>query len=343
MASLYDFLAQGTPSEAETYGLDPFWNAAKSVSSWKLQPQTSSEAIYMPAIQGLLQGFLAGVGKNNVTEDLFDEYKKLPGMQSVLMGRPDDAAFGPLTSADAAIADTPMYLSEDAPAGWKPTRGKADYIQTLLAQEVKQEEASKKQAFQDEVEAKIQAAIDPRVIDAERKKKELDEPDWFEKAPSAVQTQILGAKSTTDELYKLGQDLEKLNLPKGVFSVARKIGGLDANLAQGKLNSMLGNLVRLSGDVGNATEQEQARQLQATLGNWTASSADAAKLTFQAANLHRSLTERKTQAAKVAYGGGGDSLLRELSKPLGAEGSSAEEKTVGGRTYVKVPGGWRAK
>lgn len=341
--ALFDILANSLPSEAEAYGTDPFYQAGKSVAGWQLKPQTSAEAIYMPAIQRLLQGILTGYGQREVNEDLYDQYKKLPSMQSILMGRPDDAAFGPLTSADAAIADTPMYLSEDAPAGWKPTRGKADYIQTLLAQEVKQEEASKKQAFQDEVEAKIQAAIDPRVIEAERKKKELDEPDWFSQAPAPVQTQILQADSATKELYKIGSELKALKSDAPTFQSKMNVSGTAENKAVSKVKLMLGQIMRLSGEVGNLAEQEQARGLAATLGNWTSGSYGAGERTQEAAELYRRLAEKKTAAAKQAYGTGGDALLRGLSEPLGDDGGGAEEKTVGGRTYVKVPGGWRAK
>ena len=296
--ALFDILANSLPSEAEAYGTDPFYQAGKSVAGWQLKPQTSAEAIYMPAIQGLLQGILTGYGQREVNEDLYDQYKKLPSMQSILMGRPDDAAFGPLTSADAAIADTPMYSFEDAPEGWKPSAAKAHYIQSLIEQQSEQEVKDKIAVYEAANTYGSKAAsariLEPEEVDVWASKLGLTEDEKatlktagdvdrisriknldLQSTPSTIRREFAKSKSVVDEARLVASKLKVGEDDWASMQLARNFSGMDKDGIQRDISQIADRFLRSqSGMAAPLAEKKELYRIAA--GDFTAGPKQAA-------------------------------------------------------------------
>lgn len=160
----------------------------------------------------------------------------------------------------------------------------------------------------------LNAADAKFVLAAREKAKEVG--DWFTKAPTVVQTKLLQADSGTQELNLLGKKLKALNQNAVEFQAKEHISGTQANKLISEVKLMIPVITRLSGEVGNLAEQEQARALNATLGNWTSGSVGAAERVNEAANLYRRLALKQAEMAKKAYSDGGNGLISGLNKPL---------------------------
>lgn len=190
-----------------------------------------------------------------------------------------------------------------------------------------------------------------------------DQKDWYQKLPADTRTKLDQNQATVNGLQELASTFEglKSNWPK--FQINSRISGKPENNAVSLLKRMLGNMVRLSGDVGNINENEQVRHLEATVGNWTSNSADVGVRLREGIALQNKLRAKQLYAAKAAAeAGGGDAMLEEIQRQMREEpvgsvdgqkmtrgisdqmpvsaANQASTKVIGGVTYKKVPGGW---
>lgn len=144
--------------------------------------------------------------------------------------------------------------------------------------------------------------------------------DWYQKLSADTRAKLDQNKATSEGLAYVADEFGKLKSNWAKFQINKRISGKPENNAMSLLMGMLGNIVKLSGDVGNFSEQEQARQLQATAGNWTSNSDEVADRIRAAVKLHTTLREKQLRAAKAAAEqGGGDALLDELQRALRGE------------------------
>ena len=128
-------------------------------------------------------------------------------------------------------------------------------------------------------------------------------------------------------MAKIGQKFTDAKKGWATFQIDMYRSGSDANYALSELMLMLGNIVKLSGDVGNVNEQEQARTLRATAGNWTSNSEQAGDRIKAAVKLHKGLILKLLQNAKKVSEQGGDSLIAQLKDEIG-EGEGGTSTTV---------------
>lgn len=355
MSNLFELLAGGLPSETEYRADNPFYTAGRGFAQTQFQPRTSSEAIWMPAAQGLLSGLLQGVGKGQARQAQYSDIKALPGIQQLLAPSPD--FIGPPDPMHA-------YTSETAPEGWTPKIGKADMIMAALSAQTQQEEALRKAEhaakFEEMLANKYGAMITPEGnisaipqlreiqaanVGAEEKAKteaklkaENSDTKWFDKLPTPSQAKLTQAVGITEELKNLAKDYKNLNQSAVEFQVKRLISGTEANRLESKMRIILPGVIRLSGEVGNLAEQEQARALAATLGNITSGTEGVAERLQQVAELQASLAKKQAESFKKGFTEGGDTMLNRLNappKPSPADYSSFAE-------YKAAKDAWRA-
>ncbi len=128
---LFSSLAGGLGDEAYYLSQDPFFNAGRSVSGWQYQPTTNAEAMWMPALQGLLAGSLSGYGKEQARQQAFEDYSSNPLL--------------------AALAGE-TYKAESAPEDWTIRKGKNDLQTAILGQSLAYEDEKRKAAFRDDIQ-----------------------------------------------------------------------------------------------------------------------------------------------------------------------------------------------
>lgn len=157
---LYDALYGTQGSEQDYLAQDPYFTGARSVAQWQMKPQNDSEAIWMPALQGLLTGVLGGMGRENARQAMWDDYRSSPLLQAYT----SDIAksVGPLASGDAYATalenyDTHNYTSDAAPEGWNARTGKGDLIMAAIAEQAVKEEEQKKADAKRQLENTIAA------------------------------------------------------------------------------------------------------------------------------------------------------------------------------------------
>lgn len=79
MASIYDLLIG--KSQGEYYANDPFFTGGLSLARTPTpQARTNAEALWMPALQGLLSGGLIEYGKQQANKTAYDDHRSLLGM-----------------------------------------------------------------------------------------------------------------------------------------------------------------------------------------------------------------------------------------------------------------------
>lgn len=170
--ALYQLLAGGgsLANEQDYYNQNPYFQAGASLAKTPMPvARTNAEALILPTLQGLLTGGLLGYGRRDATQEAYSDYRQNP----LLRDYTQVGNVGPVASGDEYAklitgdqAGTMPYSGMDMPEGWTQKQGKADLIQAALLDQVKKEEAQKKQSIQDQLEADITKIIDPRVREA---------------------------------------------------------------------------------------------------------------------------------------------------------------------------------
>lgn len=192
--------------DADYRAQDPFFMAGRSAGGWQYQPQTSSEALWMPALQGLLSGALTGYGKESSRQTAYDDAR----LSSLLQGkslRPTGAEFGPLGAKDALVHD---YTQEDAPEGWTPKIGKADMVFQALREEKRMEAEAKAE----ELREKFATEFGPEAIAGARD------------LAQAKKAGELSAEGGTGRLDLSAPMTEALSKSKSIIDETRHIAGL---------------------------------------------------------------------------------------------------------------------
>jgi hypothetical protein len=119
---LLSLLAGNIGSEDEYIARDPFYAGAVRFNQTPIQPRTSAEAIWAPALQGLISGTMTGLAKRGGRESMYQDVRQLLGSE-----RPD--TYGPLTQAESLMD----YSSPTAPQGWTGKIGQQAILSNLIA------------------------------------------------------------------------------------------------------------------------------------------------------------------------------------------------------------------
>jgi len=153
--SLYElYLKDALGSVANAKAEDPYLTGARSVASWQMQPQTSAEAIWGPAVQGLLAGFLAGQGKKNVNETAFN---KIASSNLIKALNPLGVGVsGPLTEAQSlAGVDIARQYGGAMPEGWTAESGISDLMLQLAQKEAQDQQAQDRFKAQEDLKKSL--------------------------------------------------------------------------------------------------------------------------------------------------------------------------------------------
>lgn len=141
--------------------------------------------------------------------------------------------------------------------------------------------------------------------------------DWLARADANTRQQILQADSVTTELYNFGQDFKGLGINALQVNAGKQLASTDIAKMIGRAQLLIAPVVRLSGDVGNIADREQARAAQAILADRTAGSETIGQMMQAAAGLYRRLILKKAELARTGLISGGDAVISELQRGLG--------------------------
>lgn len=135
MASIYDALLGNYGSEQDYLAQDPYYAMARGIGSIQYKPTTNEEALYMPALQGLITGALSGVGRENARQSQYEDLRSSPLIQALYQN-----------------SDTNPYASESAPSDWTSRSGKNDLILAAIQADALQRENERKAQAQSQLE-----------------------------------------------------------------------------------------------------------------------------------------------------------------------------------------------
>lgn len=141
--------------------------------------------------------------------------------------------------------------------------------------------------------------------------------DWLKQADASTRQQILQADAVTTELYNFGEQFKNLGLNALQVNAGKQLASTDIAKMVGRAQLLIAPVVRLSGDVGNIADREQARAAQAILADRTAGSETIGNMMQNAAGLYRRLILKKAELAKTGLVSGGDAVITELQRGLG--------------------------
>lgn len=163
------------------------------------------------------------------------------------------------------------------------------------------------------------------------------EQDWFEKLPKSEQGKLWGAKSLTNEISDLADQFAQLDMSAVTYQAESRIPGTPANLAFSKATSLLPQIAILMGQKGNLAEQEQVRQLQATLGSIISGTGSIAARMKQVANAARNITVGEMESARTSITKGGDVLLQELKQSQNVSATQMDQEISELRSIASDP------
>lgn len=152
---------------------------------------------------------------------------------------------------------------------------------------------------------------------SEDRLREKEKEDWFQTVPLEARSKLIATRGTLERLEELKGRFAELGDSVAEFQAAKKVSGTKAYTAVASLRNVLGLMARLAGDTGNIALQEQLRQEQATVGNWTSSGADAAERIGVIAESLKTSYIANLEDWKLVSEQGGDALLakaRELNQ-----------------------------
>lgn len=142
-------------NENDYLAQDPFYTTGINIAKTPLPaPQDNAQAFFMPVLQGLLSGSLAGYGKSQAKDAQYQAYSASPLMQA-LSGTQN---VGPV--ADGAAYGQEMLHSYGhtndagdivAPTGWTPKIGQGDLVLGAQALQSKLESAAELQKTKNDI------------------------------------------------------------------------------------------------------------------------------------------------------------------------------------------------
>lgn len=141
MADLYSLLA-GVGSEADYLVDDPYFRAAQGLSQMQVRPQTNAEALWAPALTGLLRGTFTGLGREGAADAQYRDMAESP--MAKLLG--------------------PSYSAEQRSAELTPQRMSRDNIMASLLAQNQQQEVERQAKAETEIQKLLMgkgAMIDP--------------------------------------------------------------------------------------------------------------------------------------------------------------------------------------
>jgi len=156
----------------------------------------------------------------------------------------------------------------------------------------------------DLIEAKERAKAKYRAPKEGKEKK-----DWFQGLPTNLQTRFVQVKGVSDELKQLRDDFESMKMYGIDFAAQSKIPGSKAELLASRMKTLLPNVVRTMGEVGNLAQQEQQRVLDSTLGSMFSGTESTSKRLNNLLNQFENISKTAATNFKQAYEKGGDILL----------------------------------
>jgi hypothetical protein len=229
VVSLLDVYGQGGSSFGDTSSYradDPFYMGGLSLGRLQLQPQSSSEAVWGPALQGLIAGALQGYGKKSADDTAYQDYRSSP-LLAAYSGRPVGSEFGPLTQEDSLLAAMHDYTNPERPEGWNAKIGKGDLILAALNDQVAREEAIRKATIQD----KFAQEFSPAQIQAEgRKAYEIEKQKEAAKGGQIPGVPRGQEGTAIEELGNKGQLKTSLKLVDEVYEAASKVSSIKAGV-----------------------------------------------------------------------------------------------------------------
>jgi hypothetical protein len=154
MADILSALSGNLGDQDYYQSQDPFYMSGRGMAQMQLPQATSNaQAIFGPALQGLLSGTLMGYGKQQATQQAYDAYRDNPFVRALAASKPENASgfVGPL-SPDQLKGS---YSSELAPEGWDAKQGKSDLMLGALAYEKAQKQQEAKEQIKLEIAKKL--------------------------------------------------------------------------------------------------------------------------------------------------------------------------------------------
>lgn len=142
--------------------------------------------------------------------------------------------------------------------------------------------------------------------------------DWFDKLPAPQKTAYQSVDSQVFALRQLAQQYRALGTNAVGYNLEKQIPGSAADLAESKLQTLVPSTVKMLGDTGNLSQQEQENVKNATLGGRLSGSESIAARLEQLADMAESKTIASLEQARIAYTQGGDVLLQQLKAKQGA-------------------------
>lgn len=333
MATILDLLAQGTPSESDYLADNPFMMAGRGLSQIQVQPRTSSEAWWMPAVQGGLSGLLGGYGRASARDSQFQDTKVNPLITAQLK---DPSAL----EANLSLA---AYLSESAPESWSPRQAKTDVLSALLTQQAVQDQQAEKAKLAAQLKAKIEERTNPELQAAEAAQIGLNEaakaantPVKPVVIPAASEEKLAASSAAVDEMRALASDVENKSWKE--LKLAQNISAADTSgigLRIRNLTDVLGKA--RSGASLNATEEKAYKKMIA--GDFSADGKVMASTLRKLAD-----TESKMALKKIETFGGGDNYKKQFSVVGDApiitktlkDGTQVKVRSIGGGKYEQV-------
>lgn len=149
-------------------------------------------------------------------------------------------------------------------------------------------------------------------MEAEEASRVKDSQDWFRGIPAAQKVKFTALKGFSDELKSLADQFRKLDSNAVELQAASLIPGSPADLAFSKMNSLVPNVARMLGEVGNLAQQEQDRLIKATMGSSLSGSNSIAARLDQLDQTAKSITIEQLGAYKTISQGGGEALLENF-------------------------------
>lgn len=156
------------------------------------------------------------------------------------------------------------------------------------------------------------------------------EKDWFDKLPAAQKVAFGSVNSQVSALRELAQQYRALGANAVEYNIAKQIPGSAADLAESKLQTLVPSTVKMLGDTGNLSQQEQENVKNATLGGRLSGSESIAARLEQLADMAESKTIASLEQYKTGYTQGGDVLLQQIKSgvPTAATAQTPTAKPV---------------
>lgn len=344
MASdLYNALASDVGGTEDQYlSRDPYYTAGRSVANWNMQPENSSQAVYMPILQGLLSGFLMNYGKSNAKQSAWEDYSSSPMLQSLSKSydiAPNDSevnGIGPVANGGTYAEALRHDYTRDTPTeDWSIKTGKQDLLIAALTAQAQEEEKKKKEAILQE----LATYAEKKKIDAKFKNGEGDGGDGSgggggKGLGQAKTDSLLTEKAVADKADSLAKKLEDSKMTYAEFRLARNFSGFDKLKIDQEATDLADKLLRSrSGQAASVQEQEKLKQM--ILGDWTSTPEDVAKRIRNFAGMTRDGIRAQLEGAEALKTGGTKGLAESLDARVTSEEPRYEIRTLNGKR-VKV-------